>query len=359
MAKKSENKKPAKKAPAKTAIRSADGPESRPGAGPPVSRKSRGLGRGLSSLLGDAGVAAATGTAPGTATGTATGTISGRGTGASQADMQDAQTMPTVGPISGLTELPIEWINSGPWQPRRRFDKDRLTELADSIRAKGLVQPILVRPQEGGGNRYQLIAGERRWRAAQMAQLHVVPAIIREMSDGEAHELALIENIQRADLSAIEEAEGYRQLIDNFGHTQEQLASIIGKSRSHIANLLRLLTLPDSVARLVVEGMLTMGQVRPLIGHPDCEALARHVADKGLSARQVEALVKAGKPDASGKRVAAEKPADILEIERTLSDKLGLAVDFNWDEAKRTGKLVMRFSDLDQFEAVYEKLRKD
>ena len=307
---------------------------------PATSGKPRGLGRGLSSLLGDAGVAAAT----------------GGGTGVAQSALETG--MPAT-PVTGLTELPIEWINSGPWQPRRRFDKDRLTELADSIRAKGLVQPILVRPQEGSGNRYELIAGERRWRAAQLAQLHVVPAIIRDMSDGEAHELALIENIQRADLSAIEEAEGYRQLIDRFGHTQEQLSDIVGKSRSHIANLLRLLTLPDAVANMVVAGDLTMGQVRPLVGHPDCESLARHVVAKGLSARQVEALVKSGKPGKPRKPALAQKPADIVGIERTLADKLGLAVDFNWDEANRGGRLVMRFSNLDQFEAVYRKLLKD
>ena len=309
------------------------------------SGKPRGLGRGLSSLLGDAGVAAATGAA-----------VAGGGTGMTQSAVETG--LPAA-PITGLTELPIEWINSGPWQPRRRFDKDRLTELADSIRAKGLVQPILVRPQEGASNRYQLIAGERRWRAAQLAQLHVIPAIIRDMSDGEAHELALIENIQRADLSAIEEAEGYRQLIESFGHTQEQLADIVGKSRSHIANLLRLLTLPDAVANMVVAGELTMGQVRPLVGHADCETLARHVAAKGLSARQVEALAKSGKSGKQKKPAAVQKPADILGIERTLASKLGLAVDFNWDEENRGGRLIMRFSDLDQFEAVYQKLLKD
>lgn len=351
MAKQPEKKKPAKKAARKTVTASTATKSAAKKSGTPVSSgKSRGLGRGLSSLLGDAGVAAATGSAV------------GRGTGATQSDTQFAHVTSPAAQISGLTELPIEWINSGPWQPRRRFDKDRLTELADSIRAKGLVQPILVRPQEGASNRYQLIAGERRWRAAQMAQLHVVPAIIREMSDGEAHELALIENIQRADLSAIEEAEGYRQLIETFGHTQEQLSEIVGKSRSHIANLLRLLTLPDAVATMVIEGELTMGQVRPLIGHPDCVALAGQVVAKGLSARQVEALAKSSKSGTSGrsgKAAPAPKTADILGIEHTLADKLGLAVDMNWDEARGSGRLVIRFTDLDQFEAVYERLLKD
>lgn len=348
MAKQPDKKKTAAKV-AKT--KPADKTGANPAGRAPSSGKPRGLGRGLSSLLGDAGVAAATGTRMGGGT---------RMDGGTDISPGMVEAVSAAAPVSGLTELPIEWINSGPWQPRRRFDKDRLAELADSIRAKGLVQPILVRPQDGGaGNRYQLIAGERRWRAAQLAQLHVVPAIIREMSDGEAHELALIENIQRADLSAIEEAEGYRQLIESFGHTQEQLSEIVGKSRSHIANLLRLLTLPDAVANLVVAGELTMGQVRPLVGHPDCVALAHQVAAQGLSARQVEALVKAGKSAKSGKKPPLQKPADILGIERTLANKLGVAVDVNWDEANRGGKLVMRFSDLDQFEAVYKKLLRD
>ena len=336
--------KPAGKPAAKTGTRTV----AKSKGASPSSGKPRGLGRGLSSLLGDAGVAAATGAGPGSSLGGGIGMSS-----------VASDAMPPAAPVTGLTELPIEWINSGPWQPRRRFDKERLTELADSIRAKGLVQPILVRPQEGTQNRYQLIAGERRWRAAQLAQLHVVPAIIREMSDGEAHEVALIENIQRADLSAIEEAEGYRQLIESFGHTQEQLSEIVGKSRSHIANLLRLLTLPDAVAAMVVDGELTTGQVRPLIGHPDCVEMAREVVAKGLSARQVEALVKAGKSGTAGKKPPVTKPADILGIERTLAAKLGIAVDFNWDEANRGGKLVMKFSHLDQFEAVYQKLLKD
>ena len=208
MAKKAETakKKPAAKAASKKAAKKAPASTARP----------RGLGRGLSSLLGDAGVAA-------------TGTASPAGAGASRAAISGSGEAPQS-QLSGLSEIPVELINVGPWQPRRRFDKERLAELADSIRAKGLVQPILVRPQQGASNRYQLIAGERRWRAAQLAQLHVIPAIIREMGDEEAHELALIENVQRADLSAVEEAEGYRQLIDIFGYTQEQMSEIIGKS---------------------------------------------------------------------------------------------------------------------------------
>ena len=315
---------------------------------PASSAKPRGLGRGLSSLLGDAGVAAATGTAAPAAAVAPQADASGSG--------QTPQTQ-----LSGLGEIPVEWINVGPWQPRRRFDKERLAELADSIRAKGLVQPILVRPQQGASNRYQLIAGERRWRAAQLAQLHVIPAIIREMTDEEAHELALIENVQRADLSAVEEAEGYRQLIDNFGYTQEQLSEIIGKSRSHIANLLRLLTLPQEVSQLVVDGKLSMGQVRPLIGHPDCVALARRVAEKGLSARQVEALVKSKKTAAVTGQAAATQPkvnktADIRALEESIQAKLGLRLDIEWHEDKNRGRLVMHFNSLEQLESVIDKL---
>ena len=299
------------------------------------SGKARGLGRGLSSLLGDAGIAATTGTSP-------------------------SGAAPSAAPAqTGLTELPIEWINSGPWQPRRRFDTASLSELAESIRSKGLVQPILVRPRAGAPNRYELIAGERRWRAAQMAQLHSIPAIIRSLEDEEAYELSLIENIQRADLSAVEEAEGYQQLIDSFGYTQEQLSEIIGKSRSHIANLLRLLSLPREVSDMVVDGTLSMGQVRPLIGNSDCLALAREVAKKGLSARQVEAMVSHGKRragSASKPNAPREKSADIKALETRAETALGLRLDIDWNEDSGKGRMAISFSSLEQFESVMEKL---
>ena len=213
----------------------------------------RGLGRGLSSLLGDVGVAAAAGIA------------------VPKSDVQ----APAPATLSGLSEIPIEWINTGPWQPRRVFAQDALAELADSIRQKGIVQPILVRPSPDRPTRFELIAGERRWRAAQLAQLHMVPAIVRDFTDAQAYEIALIENVQRADLSAIEEAQGYQKLLAHHDYTQEQLSEIIGKSRSHIANLLRLLTLPEKVQDMVMEGLLSMGQVRPIINHKECMALAR------------------------------------------------------------------------------------
>ena len=300
----------------------------------PAAGKPRGLGRGLSSLLGDAGVAA----------GNAGGAASG--TGAASA-------------LSGLTELPIEWINSGPWQPRRRFETDSLAELAESIRSKGLVQPVLVRPRAGTANRYELIAGERRWRAAQMAQLHNIPAIIRELGDEEAYELALIENIQRADLSAIEEAEGYRQLIDSFGYTQEQLSEIIGKSRSHIANLMRLLGLPEEVRDMIVDGRLTMGQARPLVGQEECVALARQIADRGLSARQAESLVAKPRRSKAGGSPKPAKSADLDNVEAMLRSKLGLGLDIDWNEKNGTGKMTIRFATLEQMDEVMAKLMSD
>ena len=300
----------------------------------PAAGKPRGLGRGLSSLLGDAGVAA----------GNAGGAASGTGEASA---------------LSGLTELPIEWINSGPWQPRRRFDTDSLAELAESIRSKGLVQPVLVRPRAGTANRYELIAGERRWRAAQMAQLHNIPAIIRELGDEEAYELALIENIQRADLSAIEEAEGYRQLIDSFGYTQEQLSEIIGKSRSHIANLMRLLGLPEEVRDMIVDGRLTMGQARPLIGQEECVALARQIADRGLSARQAEALVAKPPQRKAGGSPKPAKSADLENVEAMIRGKLGLGLDIDWNEKNGTGKMTIRFATLEQMDGVMAKLMSD
>ncbi|MDA9639412.1 ParB/RepB/Spo0J family partition protein [SAR116 cluster bacterium] len=312
----------------------------------PASRggqRQRGLGRGLSSLLGDAGVAAATST-----------------------QAAQAVALPTTKTVddgavvlTGLSEIPIEWINSGPWQPRRKFDQTALKELSESIRSKGLVQPILVRPRAESKNRYELIAGERRWRAAQMAQLHKIPAIIREFSDEEAYEVALIENIQRADLSVIEEADGYRQLIDAFGYTQDDLSEIIGKSRSHIANLLRLLSLPSEITDMVVEGVLTMGQVRPLIGHENSIELARDIARRGLSARQVEALVAksrgAGK-SGSKKQKPEQKSANTRATEQMIADRLGLKVNIDWDETRETGRMVLYFTALEQFEEVLSKL---
>ena len=293
----------------------------------------RGLGRGLSSLLGDVGVAAAAGIA------------------VPKSDVP----APAPDRMSGLSEIPIEWINTGPWQPRRVFAQDALAELADSIRQKGIVQPILVRPSPDRPTRFELIAGERRWRAAQLAQLHIVPAIVRDFTDAQAYEIALIENVQRADLSAIEEAQGYQKLLAHHDYTQEHLSEIIGKSRSHIANLLRLLTLPEKVQDMVMEGLLSMGQVRPIINHKDCMALARQIVKKGLSARQVEALVKKG----DGSRVQTgpqEKSANIRDLEEKASTATGVNVTIEWDENRDIGSVHLKNCSHDQLENILVRL---
>lgn len=312
---------------------------------PPATRSSpktanRGLGRGLSSLLGDRGIAAATGTAPmeTAPTGAATGTATGAKTPMAAA----------VSPASGLQDIPIEWINVGPWQPRRRFDKAGLDELAASIRQKGIVQPILLRPNPDNPARYQLVAGERRWRAAQLARTHQVPAIIRDLTEAECYEIALIENIQRSDLSVIEEAQGYQKLLETNRYTQEQLSEMIGKSRSHIANILRLLMLPPAVQTLLLDRKMTMGQARPLIGHATAEGLAKVIVANGLSARQAEALAKTGAAVAGKKAQPAEKSADIRALEQQAAAKLGLAFHIDWNETKERGKVTIDCQSLAQ-----------
>ena len=295
-----------------------------PAASSPKKTATRGLGRGLSSLLGDSGIATATG---------------------ALVSSSDVTSQPAV---VGFQDIPVEWINVGPWQPRRRFDNAGLDELASSIRQKGIVQPILLRPNANKPSRYQLVAGERRWRAAQLAKIHQVPAIIRDLTDAECYEIALIENIQRSDLSVIEESQGYQKLLENNRYTQEQLSDIIGKSRSHIANLLRLLLLPNSVQNLLLDRKITMGQVRPLIGHDQAEALAKMIVEKGLSARQVEALAKQPAGQAVQKSKPLEKSADIKALEKQAGEKLGLAFHIDWNEAKDRGKVTIDCQSLDQ-----------
>ena len=273
-----------------------------------------GLGRGLSSLLGDQGVAIATGI-----------------TRSSSNAIDTPQKSETISQMSfsGLRVVPVEWINVGPWQPRRRFDKLALDELAASIRKNGIVQPILLRPHPDKKSRFQLVAGERRWRAAQLAKSHEVPAIIRDLNTAECYEIALVENIQRSDLSVIEEAQGYQKLLDTNRYTQEQLSVIIGKSRSHIANILRLLLLPESVQILLLDRKISMGQARPLIGHKHSELLAKTIMMKGLSARQAEALAKQDVISTKKMRKKLTKSSDIRALEQLAADKLGLA--FNID----------------------------
>ena len=304
----------------------------------------RGLGRGLSSLLGDQGVAIATGMA-----GVAGATPNGSDIPQKSHDIGGI-------PFSGLREVPVEWINVGPWQPRRRFNKQALEELAASIRKNGIVQPILLRPHSAYKSRFQLVAGERRWRAAQLAKIHEVPAIIRDLTTAECYEIALVENIQRSDLSVIEEAQGYQKLLDTNRYTQEELSKIIGKSRSHIANILRLLLLPESVQTLLLERKITMGQARPLIGHKQSEILAKTIVTKSLSARQAEILARQDDISARKMRKKSGKSSDIRALEQKAADKLGLAFNIDWDEAKERGKMSIYCRSLDQMTNLLDKL---
>lgn len=304
----------------------------------------RGLGRGLSSLLGDQGVAIATGIA---------GVTGARSNGS---DIQKTPDTISGLPLSGLREVPVEWINVGPWQPRRRFDRPALDELAASIRKNGIVQPILLRPHPDNKSRFQLVAGERRWRAAQLAKSHEVPAIIRDLNTAECYEIALVENIQRIDLSVIEEAQGYQKLLDTNRYTQEQLSVIIGKSRSHIANILRLLLLPEPVQTLLLERKITMGQARPLIGHKQSEMLANTIVMRGLSARQAEVLAKHDATSTQKMQKKHTKSSDIRALEQKAADKLGLTFNIDWDEAKERGKVVIDCRSLDQITDLLDKL---
>lgn len=244
--------------------------------------------------------------------------------------------------------VPIDQIRGGKLNPRREFREEELAELAESIRQKGLVQPIIVRPDRIAGG-YEIVAGERRWRAAQRVGLHSIPCIVRDLSDQEVLELGIIENVQRADLNAIEEAAGYRELIERFGYTQDQLADVIGKSRSHLANTLRLLKLPESVQALVQEGKLTAGHARALVGREDAEALAQRIIDRDLNVREVEALVQSGGIGQPSRR--REKNADTLAFEKELSDVLGLKVEIKRGSGE-SGLLVIKYGNYDQLDYI-------
>ena len=287
--------------------------------------RKRGLGRGLSALLGEEPVTPA------------------------------AEETPSA---RATMEVSIERLKANPHQPRRHFDEVEIQNLAASLQASGILQPILVRRASDGSGDYEIVAGERRWRAAQRARLHEVPILIRDLSDAETLELALVENIQREDLTPIEEAEGYRRMIDVHGQSQESIAALVGKSRSHVANTLRLLALPERVRRLVDQGTLSAGQVRPLIGMDAAAALADKVVAKHLSARQVERLVKKLKK-AGGAAPATEAPnepksADTRALERDLGEALGLVVSI--DHRGEAGEIRIRYQSLEQLEDVCERL---
>ena len=293
-----------------------------------VIKRPHGLGRGLSALLGDV---------------TREEPVAPQAVSAS---------------TKAIQSIEVALIQPHPEQPRRHFDEGALAELADSIGKRGVIQPIIVRPHGGG---FQIVAGERRWRAAQRAQLHRIPAIVRDFDEAETLEIALVENIQREDLNPIEEAEAYRKLIADFNHSQEALGRIVGKSRSHIANLIRLLDLPASVQQQVVEQKLSMGHARALIGAPDCETLAKTVEAKGLSVRDTEDLVRRSKkgegaaPRGRTSSGTVSKDPDIAALEQHLADILGVKVDIGHGEGAG-GTLSLRYSTLDQLDMLCQRL---
>ncbi len=289
------------------------------------------LGRGLSALFGDADASYQPPRAP------EAGAPSAKG--------------------GGLQRMPVAWLKSGLFQPRRHFNDDALKELAASVRERGILEPLLVRPLPGGRDSYEIVAGERRWRAAQIAGLHDVPVLVRELTDREAMEFGIIENVQREDLSPIEEAEGYKRLIEEFGHTQDALGKIVGKSRPHITNMLRLLVLPEEVRDLIAQGKLTTGHARALVPAPNPVALAREIVKKGLNVRQAETLAKRAQdnPEIHKKRTGDKAAADIIALERELERIVGLKIKIA--TKGKGGSLTIHYTDLDQLDDLIRKLR--
>lgn len=278
----------------------------------------------------------------------------GRGLSALMADVSlgQAEALSESGnPQRSETSLPIESIKPNPNQPRQSFRPEDLEDLSNSIRSKGVLQPLIVRPT-GDDSMYQIVAGERRWRAAQLAQLHELPVIIRDLSDTEVLEVAIIENIQRADLNPVEEASGFQQLMDQFGHTQEQLAGALGKSRSHIANMVRLLGLPQDVLAYVSDGKLSAGHARALITTEDPSALARKVVASGLSVRETEKLAKGPKPATDPRPVSkpSEKDADTRMLEADLSAATGMKVTIDHKPGGESGKVSISYNSLAQLD---------
>ncbi|MGD9844949.1 MAG: ParB/RepB/Spo0J family partition protein [Variibacter sp.] len=261
---------------------------------------------------------------------------------------------------SGQRRVPIEFLRANPRNPRRTFADEELSELASSIRERGVLQPILVRPVAGAPDAFEIIAGERRWRAAQRASQHDVPIVLVEATDQEALELAIIENVQRSDLNPLEEAMGYQSLLDEFGHSQDDLAKIVGKSRSHVANMLRLLRLPEPVKAYLRDGKLSAGHARMLVGQPNAESLADEIVSRGLNVRQVEAMARdSGKKQAREVRAEAKgrKDPDTVALEKRLSDVLGLQVTVSHKGAG-AGVLNIFYRDLEQLDEVLRRLER-
>ncbi len=295
--------------------------------------RSRGLGRGLSALLGE-----------------------GEAVDAAR-EMEAAETASSrAGP--GVRNIPIELIEPNPDQPRKTFNEAELAELAESIAEKGLIQPLLVRPMDGPAERYQIVAGERRWRAAQKARLHEAPCVVRELTDRETLEIAIVENVQRSDLNAVEEARALRQLVETFGHTQEDVARAVGKSRAHVANTLRLLALPGPVLDRLASGAISAGHARAVATAPDPAALVDEIVEKGLSVRASETLARkaAGRSERKGgaSPPRGEKDADTRALESDLAARLGLDVEIV--HSGERGEVRVRFHSLEQLDEVCRRL---
>jgi ParB family chromosome partitioning protein len=295
--------------------------------------RNRGLGRGLSALLGE-----------------------GEAVDAAR-DMEGGARMSDQSG-SGVRTIPIELIEPNPEQPRKSFNEAELAELSESIAEKGLIQPLLVRPLDGATERYQIVAGERRWRAAQKARLHEAPCIVRELTDRETLEIAIVENVQRSDLNAVEEARALRQLVETFGHTQEDVARALGKSRAHVANTLRLLALPDFVLDRLAAGEISAGHARAVATAPDPAALVSEIIEKGLSVRAAEALARrsSGRSERKGSAIAPqpEKDADTRALESDLADRLGLPVEIS--HAGERGEVKVRYASLEQLDEICRRL---
>ena len=286
--------------------------------------KSRGLGRGLSSLMGDL-----------------------KNEPLTSNENSESQTIEKL--------VPVEKIYPNPNQPRKSFQEEKLIELANSIKTKGIVQPLIVRKKKGTKESFEIVAGERRWRAAQRAQIHELPVIIKDFTDIEVLEIAIIENVQRADLNPIEEALGYKNLMENFDHTQDGLSKEIGKSRSHIANLLRLLNLPSSVQELLISGQLTAGHARALVTCDNPLAIAKQIISLGLSVRDAERLAKnVSEKKVSNKAKTKEKPADTVLLEADLSAALKMKVSINHEEGKEKGLISITYKSLDELDRISE-----
>lgn len=292
----------------------------------------RGLGRGLSALMADVNIGAA-----------------------------DSPETPQAGQATSPDmRVPIETVRPNPDQPRRVFLQEDLDSLAESIREKGVLQPLIVRRDPENAEMYQIVAGERRWRASQMVQQHDIPVLVRELSDTESLEVAIIENIQRADLNPVEEAQGYRQLMDRFGHTQERLAQALGKSRSHIANMLRLMSLPQDVLDFLAAGKLTTGHARALITADEPSVLAREIIQKGLSVREAERLAKGTPPKTSAPKKTGsaklEKDADTRALELDLGANLGMKVAIDHKPNGESGALTIKYASLDELDDLCRRL---